>query len=147
MDRRTFLAASLTVPLAGTARADAQLTRLLYVVCPGVRDYLEFGGAGVLAFDIDNGHKFVRRIATDASKAAKPRNVKGVVACAATKKLHFTTPESLYCVDLVSEKTDWGKVWNGDVKKDTITLFTCGGVFDTATHEYSVRLVVKAERA
>ncbi len=46
-----------------------------------------------------------------------------------------------------AEKTDWGKVWNGNVKKDTITLFTCGGVFDTATHEYSVRLVVKAERA
>ncbi len=41
--------------------------------------------------------------------AAKPRNVKGVVASAATKKLHFTTPEALYCVDLVSEKTDWGK--------------------------------------
>lgn len=46
-----------------------------------------------------------------------------------------------------AEKTDWGKVWNGNVKKDTITLFTCGGVFDTETHEYSVRLVVKAERA
>ncbi len=109
MDRRTFLAASLTVPLAGTARADAQLTRLLYVVCPGVRDYLEFGGAGILVFDIAAGHKFVKRISTDASKPVKPRNVKGVVASAATKKLHFTTPESLYCVDLVSEKTHWAK--------------------------------------
>ena len=46
-----------------------------------------------------------------------------------------------------AEKTDWGKVWSANVKKDTITLFTCGGVFDTETHEYSVRLVVKAERA
>ncbi len=109
MDRRTFLATSLVAPFAATARTDAPPSRLLYVVCPGVRDYLEFGGAGVLVFDIDNGHKFVKRIATDASKAAKPRNVKGVVANAATKKLHFTTPESLYCVDLVSEKTDWGK--------------------------------------
>src|SRR5947208_560885 len=52
---------------------------------------------------------FVRRIATDASRAAKPRNIKGVVANAATRKLHFTTPESLYCFDLVGETTDWEK--------------------------------------
>jgi DNA-binding beta-propeller fold protein YncE len=32
-----------------------------------------------------------------------------VVASAATKKLHFTTPEVLFCVDLVTEKTEWGK--------------------------------------
>lgn len=109
MDRRSFLAASLAAPLAATVRAEAKLSRLLHVVCPGIRDYLEFGGAGILVFDIDNNHKFVKRIATDASKPAKPRNIKGVVASATTKKLHFTTPESLYCVDLVTEKTDWGK--------------------------------------
>ena len=75
------------------------MKRFLYVVCPGIRDLPEFGGAGVLVFDIDNGHKFVKRIATDASTVAKPRNIKGVVASASTKKLHFTTPESaLYCV-------------------------------------------------
>ncbi|HEV3387271.1 MAG TPA: hypothetical protein VG097_20805 [Gemmata sp.] len=109
MDRRTFLATTLVVPLAATARAEDRLSRLLYVVCPGIRDYLEFGGAGILVFDIDNGHKLLKRISTDASKNAKPRNIKGVVASAATKKLHFTTPESLFCVDLVTEKTEWGK--------------------------------------
>jgi len=109
MNRRSFLAASLATPLAATAGAEARVSRLMYVVCPGIRDYLEFGGAGILVFDIDNGHKFIKRITTDASKAAKPRNIKGVVASPNTKKLHFTTPESLYCVDLVSEKTDWAK--------------------------------------
>src|SRR4051812_43566206 len=104
MDRRTFLAASLATPFTATAKADAGVSRLLYVVCPGIRDYLEFGGAGILVFDIDNGHKFVKRVAPDASKPAKPRNIKGVVASPHTKKLHFTTPESLFCVDLVSEK-------------------------------------------
>ncbi len=39
----------------------------LYVAAPGIRNYLEFGGAGILVFDIDNGHKFVKRIATPAS--------------------------------------------------------------------------------
>jgi DNA-binding beta-propeller fold protein YncE len=109
MDRRAFLAATLVSPFAARARADESVKRFLYVVCPGIRDLPEFGGAGILVFDIDNGHKFVKRIATDASTIAKPRNIKGVVACAATKKLHFTTPEALYSVDLKTEKTDWGK--------------------------------------
>ncbi len=109
MDRRTFLAAAMAAPLAVTAGAEPRVSRLLYVVCPGIRDYLEFGGAGILVFDIDDGHKFVKRIATDASKLAKPRNIKGVVANPHTKKLHFTTPEELFCVDLVSEKTQWKK--------------------------------------
>lgn len=42
---------------------------------------------------------------------------------------------------------DWGKVWSNDVKKETITLFTCGGTFNPQTHEYSTRLVVRAERS
>lgn len=109
MDRRTFLTASLAAPLVATARTEPPVSRLLYVVCPGIRDYLEFGGAGILVFDIDDGHKFVKRIATDASKAGKPRNIKGVVASATTRKLHFTTPDSLYSFDLVTGKTDWGK--------------------------------------
>jgi DNA-binding beta-propeller fold protein YncE len=109
MDRRAFLTAPLAAPLASLARPADPVTRLLYVVCPGIRDYPQFGGAGILAFDIDAGHKFVKRIATTASTVPKPRNVKGVVASPATRKLHFTTPESLYCVDLVTGKTDWGK--------------------------------------
>lgn len=110
MNRRSFLAASLAAPFAATLRAaDAPVSRLLYVVCPGIRDYPEFGGAGILVFDIDNGHKLVRRIETTASKATKPRNIKGVVANHLTKKLHFTTPETLFCVDLLTGKTEWNK--------------------------------------
>src|SRR5882672_5252117 len=78
--------------------------RYLYVVVPGIRSYLEFGGAGILVYDIDNDHKFVKRIATAASMQKKPENIKGVCACATTQKLYFTTLTKLYCVDLVSEK-------------------------------------------
>jgi DNA-binding beta-propeller fold protein YncE len=83
--------------------------RLLYVVEPGIRNYTQFGGAGILVFDADHGHKFVKRIATPASGVKSPENIKGVCACAATKKLYFTTLTKLYCVDLVTEKTLWGK--------------------------------------
>ena len=107
MDRRSFLGTVAMAPFASVAAAESQISRRLYVVCPGIRNYLEYGGAGFLVFDIDNGHKLIKRIQTDASRVAKPRNIKGVVASAATKKLHFTTPEMLYSFDLVSERTDW----------------------------------------
>ena len=81
--------------------------RYLYVVCPGIRNYLEFGGAGVLVFDIDHGHKFVKRIATPASKEEKPDNIKGVCAVASTKRLYITTTKKLYCLDLVTEQPLW----------------------------------------
>ena len=89
--------------------ADPPVRRYLYVVCPGIRDYLEFGGAGILVFDIDHGHKFVKRIATPASREEKPDNIKGVCACAATQRLYFTTRSKLYCVDLAHARRRCGK--------------------------------------
>ena len=48
-----------------TAAANAQEERrLLYVAVPGIRNLLEYGGHGLLVFDIDHGHKFVKRIPT-----------------------------------------------------------------------------------
>ena len=48
--------------------------------------------------------------------------------------------------ELDAEGADWGTVWSSEVKAETITLFTCGGTFNPETHEYSTRLVVRAER-
>ena len=107
--RRLLLTLCIVLlPLAACA-AERTLPdgRYLYVVCPGIRDLLEFGGAGVLVFDIDHGHKFVKRIETPASREAKPNNIKGVCADAASQRLFFTTTSKLYCLDLVTEKTLW----------------------------------------
>jgi len=93
--------------LAALAQAAMPDGRYLYVVCPGIRNYLEFGGAGILVFDIDKGHQFVKRIQTPASRDAKPDNIKGVCASAATQRLYITTTKKLYCVDLASEQTLW----------------------------------------
>ena len=55
---------------------------------PGIRNYLEYGGHGVLVFDLDRGHTFVRRIpAAGRNAEGTPLNVKGVVASAATRRL------------------------------------------------------------
>src|SRR4051812_22392966 len=100
-----FIASALA--LASVTNAAMPDGRYLYVVCPGIRDYLEFGGAGILVFDIDHGHRLIKRIETPPSREQKPDNIKGVCACGATQRLYFTTRSKLYCVDLASEKTLW----------------------------------------
>lgn len=95
-----------------SAPAHAQTRKthsLLYVVEPGIRNYLEFGGAGILVFDVDAGHKFVKRIPTPASRDKRPLNIKGVCAHAGTHRLYFTTLTKLYAVDLRTDKTVWEK--------------------------------------
>ncbi|GMU41769.1 MAG: hypothetical protein AMXMBFR23_26350 [Chloroflexota bacterium] len=46
----------------------------------------------------------------------------------------------------VSDGANWRQYWSSDVAVDSITLFTCGGEFDFEAHEYSHRVVVRAER-
>ena len=41
---------------------DVAERRLLYVASPGIRNYVEWGGKGVLVYDIDDGHRLLRRI-------------------------------------------------------------------------------------
>lgn len=113
-----FLATFFT-PIAGAQEKKDR--RYLYVAAPGIRNYLEFGGAGILVFDIDNQHKFVKRIKTPASDAQKPENIKGVCACALTKRLYFTTLTKLYCVDLLTEKTLWEKALPNGCDRMSIT--------------------------
>jgi DNA-binding beta-propeller fold protein YncE len=95
----------LLAPRIGAA--EEPVSRRLYVVCPGIRNYLELGGAGILVFDIDRGHQFIKRIATSASLEAAPDNIKGVCGDAATGRLFFTTRSKLYSLDLLDEKVLW----------------------------------------
>ena len=65
----------------GRSASGAEERRLLYVATPGIRNYLEYGGHGLLVFDIDDGHRFVKRIPTAGlDEHGKPLNVKGVCA-------------------------------------------------------------------
>jgi DNA-binding beta-propeller fold protein YncE len=121
--RRTFLrnvlaatacSAVLTRALAAEKKKSTAPRRLLYVAVPGIRNYLEYGGHGVLVFDIDQGHKFVRRIAAGGLNGeGKPMNVKGVVASAATRRLYVSTLTSLTCFDLLTDKILWEKSYEG----------------------------------
>jgi len=79
--------------------------KFFYVATPGIRDYLEYGGHGILVFDIDHDHRFLKRIpSAGLDDAGKPLNVKGIAACAKTHRLYVTTTRTLLCFDLVTEK-------------------------------------------
>src|SRR5688500_5351521 len=96
--------------------------RFLYVAVPGIRNYLEYGGHGVLVYDIDEGHRLVRRIASGGLAAdGKPSNVKGICASAATGRLYVSTIKSLQCYDLLTDKILWEKVYEAGCDRMSIT--------------------------
>jgi DNA-binding beta-propeller fold protein YncE len=118
----SVVAVSLLFGIGKPVLADEPaIQRLLYVAAPGIRNDLQFGGAGILVFNIDGNHSFVRRIETTASRQSNPENVKGVCASAATGRLYFTTLTRLHCVDLTSDKELWGKALPGGCDRLSIT--------------------------
>jgi DNA-binding beta-propeller fold protein YncE len=127
MNRREFLAASaaaLTLPLSKIASVAAAVgeRRFLYIATPGIRNYVQYGGVGVLVFDINNGYTFVRRIPTWSVPAGQqPENVKGVCASAATARLYVTTIRRLLCLDLTTDKILWDKAPDGGCDRPSIS--------------------------
>jgi len=84
------------------------------VATPGIRDYLEYGGHGILVFDIDNNHRFIKRIpSAGLDQEGKPLNVKGICAHAGTRRLYVSTIKTLMSFDLVTEKLLWEKPYEG----------------------------------
>jgi len=123
-DRRDFLkqtgAAALALHLRfPTIRKNG---RYLYVAAPGIRNYVEYGGVGILVFDIDNGHRFVKRIPTWAQlDGSAPENIKGVAANAETRRIYLTTPQRIAAFDLVTEKKVLEKELDGGCDRMAIS--------------------------
>ncbi|MEY2429885.1 MAG: hypothetical protein QOJ40_2770 [Verrucomicrobiota bacterium] len=97
-------------------------SRRLYVGCPGIRDYLQYGGHGILVFDIKDRHKFVKRIPSGGmDQKGQALNVKGICACAKTQRLYVSTIRTLMCFDLVSDKMLWEKDYEGGCDRMAIS--------------------------
>jgi DNA-binding beta-propeller fold protein YncE len=104
----------LLVALGLGQRAGAKEKHLLYVASPGIRNYVEYGGVGVLVFDADNGYKFVKRIPTWTVLEGKtPDNVKGIAASARTGKLYVSNLNRIVALDLLTDKIVWDKAYEG----------------------------------
>jgi DNA-binding beta-propeller fold protein YncE len=110
MRRREFLAtaaAAVVLPVSRMAEAAAE-RHLLYIAEPGIRNYVEYGGVGVLVYDIGASYKFVKRIPTWTVPAGQePENVKGVAASAKTGRIFVSTIKRLCAIDLMTEKVVW----------------------------------------
>jgi len=105
---------------AVTSHADAK--RYLYVAVPGIRDYLGYGGHGILVFDIDNGHKFVKRINTQGLHPDKtPSNVKGIAVSIPLNSIYISTLESLQRIDLNTEKVVWERSFEGGCDRMSVS--------------------------
>ncbi|MBW3599453.1 MAG: hypothetical protein KY475_19550 [Planctomycetes bacterium] len=110
------------VGLLRAAEPDGSVRRMLYVAAPGIRNYLEYGGHGLLVFDIEDDYRFVRRIPLAGLDASgKPLNVKGVCASEETDRIYVSTLTSLQCVDLTTDKLLWEREYDGGCDRMAIS--------------------------
>jgi len=111
----TMISVAVLASLDGHPNAAAENERhFLYVAAPGIRNYVEYGGIGLLVYDMDQGHRFVRRIPTfDVPSGEAPENVKGIAASAKTGRLYITTPKRVAAFDLATDRLLWNRTYEG----------------------------------
>jgi DNA-binding beta-propeller fold protein YncE len=103
-------------------RSEGAVRRYLYCAVPGVRNYLEYGGHGLIVFDIDRDYRFVKRIPIGGlDERGRPVNVKGVSASAITDRIYISTLRTLMCLDLRTEKLLWEKSYEGGCDRMALT--------------------------
>jgi DNA-binding beta-propeller fold protein YncE len=129
--RLCFTAAALLVMAAMLSpQPRAQRTeRYLYAALPGVGggNNLSYGGAGILVFDIDHGHKFVKRVPLQGvpppptvtslsgrgGRANAQEAIKGIAAHAQTARLYVSTSRRVAAYDLITDKLVWEQSYEG----------------------------------
>ncbi|HEY5748609.1 MAG TPA: hypothetical protein VIU12_21210 [Chryseolinea sp.] len=129
---------------APPSEASAKVSQYLYVAVPGIRDYLEYGGHGILVYDKADNYRLVKRIPTGGLKAdGTPSNVKGVAVSLATNSIYVTTLEALQRIDLATEKVVWEKKYEGGC--DRLSISPDGKIIYLPTLEKENWNVVDAE--
>jgi hypothetical protein len=123
--RREFLGLG-GLALAGLALPDRGVAerRLLYAAVPGIRNYTEWGGIGVLVYDIDDGFRLVRRVPLPAvGKGGVVENVKGICASAAEgrERVYVSTIRRLVAYDLRTDALLWDREFDRGCDRMAIT--------------------------
>ncbi|HLK58176.1 MAG TPA: hypothetical protein VKU00_16535 [Chthonomonadaceae bacterium] len=94
----------------------------LYVAVPGIRNEVKWGGVGILVYDMDHGHRLLKRIPTlEVAPGQEAEAVKGICASAKTGKLYMSTPKRLICLDLNTEKVLWNQTYEGGCDRMAIS--------------------------
>jgi outer membrane protein assembly factor BamB len=117
MNRRTFLAALQSVAALGAA--PSQTKRYLYMSTPDASQENYKSGQGILVFDIDNGHKLVRRINVPEFKDG----LRGFVPNLKTHRAFYSmTAKRVGAFDLETEKVLWDKTYEAGSDRSSVTL-------------------------
>jgi hypothetical protein len=123
MTVRRLLIGALAIVVTGLTVAPRaqQPRRFLYAALPGVGggSNMNYGGAGILVFDIDHGHAFVKRIPLQGEPPPPPdpaagrgrgggqEAIKGIAAHAGTGRLYVSTSRRVAAYDLRTDKLVW----------------------------------------
>jgi DNA-binding beta-propeller fold protein YncE len=138
-------------------KAQNKVKKYLYVAEPGIRNYLEYGGHGILVYDIEDNYKLIKRIPTGSlDDKGHPSNVKGICVSLATQCVYVSTVKSLMCINLQTEKLVWEKVYEKGcdrmaISPDGLTIFQpsfendCWYIVDARTGEVNYRLFPKSK--
>src|SRR5262245_55493403 len=163
MSRAAGLFAAASIASALVMHSEAQRpTRFVYAALPGVGggNNMAYGGAGILVFDIDHGHKFVKRVALQGAPPAAradgrespQESIKGIAAHADTARLYVSTSRRVAAYDLLTDKLVWERSYeNRGADRVTIspngkTLYVPGlgapklHVADATTGEFSTTI-------
>ena len=120
-----FLCSLIVAPGLGRAAQSSSsggTGHFLYVATPGIRNYLGYGGHGLLVFDIDDNHRFVKRIATQGFKdSGVPSNVKGISVSESLNSVFISTLKSMQRIDLGSEELLWEIEYEGGCDRMSIS--------------------------
>jgi hypothetical protein len=117
-----LIAVTAFLPQLSLAADEPRERHFLYVAVPGIRNDLKYGGHGVLVFDIDDGHKFVRRIRSAGFKENNlPDNVKGICASVSLQRLYVSTIGELISFDLTTDAIVWEKKYDGGCDRMAIS--------------------------
>jgi len=127
-ERNRIAAVIFATLLAALPRAQ-RTDRFIYAALPGVGggNNLTYGGAGILVFDIDHGHRFVKRVplqgapppppvvdpATGRERDGGQESIKGIAAHAATARLYVSTSRRVAAYDLLTDKLVWEQSYDG----------------------------------
>ncbi len=112
------LALSLLLPFLASAQSETR--RFLYMGTPdGAQQEGRADGAGILIFDVDNGHKLVRRIDIPIFE----EGLRGFAGSLENHSVYYsTTNRRLGAFDLETEKKLWEETYNAGCDRSSITM-------------------------
>ena len=104
--------------LYGSFASSHAAQRYLYMSTPDGAQTEGHSGNGIMVFDIDHGHRFVRRIEIPSFR----EGLRGFTGNAKTHRLYYsTTNRRLGCFDLETDRVVWERVFEAGCDRSSVT--------------------------